>query len=101
MTGARLCAWAETRGMAVLPHDSPGYVGWDVAEQSQLLRLIQRCGNDLAARVTALDSGALVPKKSLLAVFGLTRHINRLRPLTALVRSEEHTSELQSLRHLV
>src|SRR5207245_1414220 len=28
--GARLCAWAEERGMAVLPHDSPGYPGWEI-----------------------------------------------------------------------
>jgi hypothetical protein len=88
MTGARLCAWAEDRGMAVLPHDSPGYVGWDVAEQAQLLRLIQRQGHDLPSRVAALDSGALVPKKSLLAVFGVTRHTDRLRPLTELVPCE-------------
>ena len=88
MTGARLCAWAEDRGMAVLPHDSPGYVGWDVAEQPQLLRLIQRSGNELAARVAALESGALRPKKSLLAVFGVTRHVDRLRPLTELVPCE-------------
>ena len=27
MTGARLCAWAEGRQMAVLPHYSPGYPG--------------------------------------------------------------------------
>jgi hypothetical protein len=85
MTGARLCAWAEDRGMAVLPHDSPGYVGWDVAEQTQLLRLIQRRGNPVAAHVEALESGALRPKKSLLAVFGVTRHTERLRPLTDLV----------------
>jgi hypothetical protein len=85
MTGARLCAWAEGSGMAVLPHDSPGYVGWDVAEQPALLQLIQRGGNELASRVSALESGALRPKKSLLAVFGVTRHIERLRPLTELV----------------
>jgi hypothetical protein len=88
MTGARLCAWAEDRGMAVLPHDSPGYIGWDVAEQPLLLRLIQRGGNEAAARVAALESGALRPKKSLLAVFGVTHHTDRLRPLTDLVPCE-------------
>jgi len=32
-----------------------------------------------------LSSGALLPKKSLLAVFGLTRHVDRVRRLTDLV----------------
>jgi len=32
MTGARLCAWADSRELAVLPHYSPGYRGWDVAQ---------------------------------------------------------------------
>jgi hypothetical protein len=36
-TGARLCAWAEERAMAVLPHYSPGYGDWDIAEQRRLL----------------------------------------------------------------
>ncbi len=69
--GGRLCAWAETRGMAVLPHDSPGYAGWDVAEQRRLLELLTR-GSALPGAMEALDSGALRPKKSQLAVFGLT-----------------------------
>ena len=32
--GARLCAWAEAQGLAVLPHYSPGYPEWDIAEQA-------------------------------------------------------------------
>jgi len=39
-TGARLCAWAEQHDMAVLPHYSPGYGDWDVAEQRRLLELM-------------------------------------------------------------
>jgi hypothetical protein len=85
MTGARLCAWAE--GMAVLPHYSPGYPGWDIAEQSQLLGLFQATGN-LPGDLEALESGALRPKKSLLAVFGLTRQTEGLRPLTEVVACE-------------
>ena len=38
--GARLCAWAEERGMAVLPHYSPGYPEWDIADQPRLLQLV-------------------------------------------------------------
>ena len=34
MAGARLCSWAEQQQMAVLPHYSPGYPEWDIAEQS-------------------------------------------------------------------
>ncbi len=40
-TGARLCAWAERQGMAVLPHYSPGYSEWDIAEQGKLLALME------------------------------------------------------------
>jgi hypothetical protein len=72
-TGARLCAWAEAEGMAVLPHDSPGYDGWDIGEQPRLLPLVT-AGVDLPGPLRTLDSGALVPKKSLLAVYGVTRH---------------------------
>jgi hypothetical protein len=35
--GARLCGWADAREMAVLPHYSPGYPEWDIAEQPRLL----------------------------------------------------------------
>ncbi len=31
--------------MAVLPHDSPGYPEWDVAEQPRLLEVIKNTGN--------------------------------------------------------
>jgi hypothetical protein len=40
------------------------------------------------ARIEALDSGALRPKKSQLAVFGLTHHTDRVRRLTELVPCE-------------
>jgi hypothetical protein len=82
--GARLCAWADPQGMAVLPHDSPGYSGWDVVEQPALLALM-RAGGTLPGPIDALESGALVPKKSQLAVFGVTRHLERLQHLTGLV----------------
>ncbi len=39
MTGERLCAWADS-AMAVLPHYSPGYPGWDIAEQSTPSRAV-------------------------------------------------------------
>ncbi len=37
--GARLCAWADGERMAVLPHYSPGYPEWDIAEQPRLFSL--------------------------------------------------------------
>ena len=86
MAGARLCAWADEVPLAVLPHDSPGDPEWDVAEQPRLLGLLRRdAGVGWPAAIEALDSGALRPKKSLLAVFGLTPHLDRVRRLTTLV----------------
>jgi hypothetical protein len=88
-TGARLCDWAEQNGMAVLPHYSPGYPEWDVAEQPRLLDLLKRTRRDqFPSPVEAFDSGMLRPKKTLLAVFGLTRHADRLRRLTGLLPCE-------------
>lgn len=84
-TGARLCGWAEERHMAVLPHYSPGYSGWDIAEQSRLLELM---GQAMPGPLEVLASGGLRPKKSLLAVFGLTRHVDRVQRLTDLVPCE-------------
>ena len=87
MAGERLWEWAEGRGMAVLPHYSPGYAGWDVAEQPRLLGLLQGSRN-LPGNLEALASGALRPKKSLVAVFGLTRRTDGVRPLAELAGCE-------------
>jgi hypothetical protein len=83
MAGARICGWAESRQMAVLPHYSPGYPEWDIAEQPALLRLMRQRG--LTQQIESLDSGALRPRKSLLAVFGITRQAGSIRPLSELV----------------
>lgn len=88
-TGARLCDWAEQHEMAVLPHCSPGYPEWDIAEQPRLLNLLQRTQRKpFPSAVEVFDTGMLRPKKTLLAVFGLTRHTERLRRLTDLVPCE-------------
>jgi hypothetical protein len=86
--GARLCAWADANRMAVLPHDSPGYPEWDIAEQVRLHGLLAGANGALPGPLRVLDSGALQPKKSLLAVFGLTRHTERLAHLRDLVPCE-------------
>ena len=83
MTGARLCAWADADGSAVLPHYSPGYPEWSIEQQPDLLALIGRTRQD-PLPLELLDSGMLRPKKSLLAVFGVTRHVDRVRRLTDL-----------------
>jgi hypothetical protein len=84
IAGARLCDWAEQRGMTVLPHSSPGYPDWDVAEQPRLLELIKktRC-EQFPSRLDVFDSGMLRPKKAQLAVFGVTRHTERLQASSA------------------
>ncbi|HLJ46258.1 MAG TPA: hypothetical protein VKU01_09640 [Bryobacteraceae bacterium] len=82
MVGARLSDWAQERELAVLPHYSPGYPDWDIAEQPRLLDLMS---SSLAGSIEVLDSGALRPKKSLLAVYGVTRRTDRVRPLNGVV----------------
>jgi hypothetical protein len=88
-TGARLCDWAEQHDMAVLPHSSPGYSEWNVAEQPRLLELIKRTRREpFPSPLEVFESGMLLPKKALLAVFGLTHHTDKLRRLTDLVPCE-------------
>jgi hypothetical protein len=92
MTGARLCAAADASGLAVLPHYSPGYPEWDIADQAPLFELIARDnGHSVPGRVNVLESGMLRPKKSLLAVFGLTRATDHVRKLTDLVPCQNCT----------
>ena len=79
--GARLCASAEPEGLVVLPHYSPGYPEWDIAEQARLHALL----GALPGPLDVLDSGMLSPNKSLLAVFGVTPHVERVRRATDLV----------------
>jgi hypothetical protein len=69
---SRICDDAEHSGLMAIPHYSPGYAGWDVAEQNRLFEVI--AGGRKQAwpePIEVLSSGMLRPKKSLLAVFGL------------------------------
>jgi hypothetical protein len=85
----RLCAWADRNALAVLPHYSPGYPDWDIDQQSRLLDLIIGAAEQpIPGSIAALDTGMLRPKKSLLAVFGLTPQIDRVRRLTHLIPCE-------------
>lgn len=89
--GAQLCEWSEPQGWRVLPHDSPGYPDWDISEQARLREVLIDGAVDAGGRLTVLDSGMLQPKKSLLAVFGLTQRIDRVQRLTDLIPCEHCT----------
>jgi hypothetical protein len=82
----RLCEWADGHRLAILPHYSPGYPDWDIAEQASLRDLIgPERRPELPGTVEVLASGMLQPKKSLLAVFGVTPEVDRVQRLTTLV----------------
>ena len=79
--GAQLCEWADPRGLAILPHRSPGYPGCDIAEQAGLLERLQ----PLPHTIEVLPSGMLRPKKSQLSVFPVVPKSPGLTPLNGLV----------------
>jgi hypothetical protein len=86
VASGRICGWADQQKMAVLPHYSPGFTGWDIAEQIPLWNLIQPGqGRRFPGELSVMESGMLRPKKSQLAVFGLTRDLEKARGLTKLV----------------
>jgi hypothetical protein len=88
-TAGRICARAEQTGLAVLPHYSPGYSGWDVSDQVRLWELIRRNNiRDFPGELRVLNTGMLQPKKSLLGVFGLTRHVEQARRFARLIPCE-------------
>jgi hypothetical protein len=85
-TGFRFCEWADHRRLAVLPHYSPGYPGWDISDQLHLFNLIlNRRRNVFPAELRVLETGMLSPKKSLLAVFGITSQLDKVQRLTNLI----------------
>jgi hypothetical protein len=67
-----ICAWADARNRLALPHHSPGYSGWNVAEQVKLWEVVRTAADSkLPGELTVLESGMLRPKKSLLAIVGV------------------------------
>jgi hypothetical protein len=88
VASGRICAWADGQGMVALPHYSPGYSGWDVADQPRLWDLIAHGGRPLPGELHVMETGMLSPKKSLLTVFGLTRHLDKVRQFARLVPCE-------------
>jgi hypothetical protein len=94
-TGARICAWVDQQRMAVLPHYSPGYPEWNISEQQKLFRLINQ-GNTKAVLpddIHVMESGMLNPKKSLFAVFGITKHLDKVEHLSKLIPCENCSLE--------
>lgn len=84
-----LCEWADHGGKAVLPHYSPGYPGWDIRDQEALLgAILTGAGQPLPGPLAVLDTGMLTPKKSLLAVFGISPHPETVRRVTELIPCE-------------
>ena len=79
-TSGRICDLAERDGLMAVPHYSPGYSGWDVADQNRLFELIVRgAKHSFPEPLEVLPSGMLRPKKSQLGVFGLTARTERGR----------------------
>jgi hypothetical protein len=77
-TSGRLCELAERDGLIAIPHYSPGYSGWDVADQNKLFDVLtQGAREPFPEKLEVLSSGMLRPKKSLLGVFGLTARTPR------------------------
>ena len=74
------CRRSEPLGETVLPHLSPGCGGWDFADQVKLMSLLSG-GSTGPGPLRMLSSGMLVPKSSLLAALGVTRH--RISPSPA------------------
>ena len=42
VANGRICGWADANAMAALPHYSPGYSGWDIADQVKLWNFIKQ-----------------------------------------------------------
>jgi hypothetical protein len=85
----KLCEWADKQGVAVLPHYSPGYPAWNIADQNALLGIMKgQFGPPLNNRISAFETGMLKPKKSLLAVFGITNRVELVPKLTNMIPCE-------------
>lgn len=85
----RICDLAERDGLMAVPHYSPGYTGWDVADQNKLFGLITRgMFQPFPEATEVMASGMLRPKKSLLAVVGLTVRTGRVLTSPNLVPCE-------------
>lgn len=70
-TGASIISkWAKKKGLNALSRFSPGYPGWQLEDQHQLMAVISR-GNSDRIPIQVLESSLLTPKKSQFSVIGL------------------------------
>jgi len=81
----RICAWAEPGGLGVLRHCSPGYHGWSITDQAALLATALPESETLPGPLGVMESGMLHPKKSQLALFGITDEPDRVKHRDELV----------------
>jgi hypothetical protein len=88
IANGRVCGWADQNKMAALPHYSPGYSGWDVADQNKLWALIRQGARQFNGQLEVMETGMLRPKKSLLAIIGVTSNLEKARRLAKLVPCE-------------
>jgi hypothetical protein len=89
IASGRICGWVDANKMAALPHYSPGYSGWDISDQIKLWNLIRQNGaHHFDGKLEVMETGMLRPKKSLLAVFGITRNLEKARKLVKLIPCE-------------
>ncbi len=89
VASGHICGWADRHGAAALPHYSPGYSGWDISDQIKLWNLLRQNGaRHFNGRLEVLETGMLRPKKSLLAVMGITRNLEKARSLARLIPCE-------------
>ena len=87
--GFQFCEWTEKNNLAVLPHYSPGYAGWKVEDQSKIMTIFEAIKEyDLPGKIELFDTGMLNPKKSMLALFGITKQVNKVRNLKDLIPCE-------------
>ena len=90
LANGRICGWADQNQIAALPHFSPGYAGWNVTAQVPLWELFRRqFTGGFPGELEVLESGMLRPKKSQLAVVGLTRDLEKAGRLHSLIPCEQ------------
>jgi hypothetical protein len=90
LANGRICGWADENKMAALPYFSPGYSGWNIAEQIPLWNLFrEHFDRSFPGAMEVLESGMLRPKKSQLSVVGLTHDLEKARRFSRLIPCED------------
>jgi len=79
----QICSWAAQNSLFALSHYGPGYSGWNVRDQFRLGRLLlQDRANHPSGELEVMDTGMLRPKKSVLALVGLSADLNKATRFT-------------------